>query len=260
MKYNKSPWGYFLLFILFSTTSYGQHPTGELVNKSIILRSDFPSKSVVVTNIADYGMGDFSPLLIAGSWTDKGKNLECRSLLEFNYTTLPEILINDPSLLHSAELILYPVNTSDPANDLKKRGKFIVKRVIEKWEDSLIVWDNQPLTDSSLQVTIDIKVKNKKNPVAIDVTKLVKDMLRLGNKGFMICPENSREPSIASAELFASPKNENEKLRPILVIDYKYLAGSSVTQPLNSGGGRAQQLRLQQNPPNRTQKSNQVNN
>ena len=259
MKYNKSPWGYCLLFILFSTKSYGQ-PTGELVNKSIILRSDFPPKSVLVTNITDYGMGDFSPLLIAGSWTDKGKNLECRSLLEFYYTTLPEILINDPTLLHSAELILYPVNTSDPANNLKKRGKFILKRVTEKWEDSLIVWDNQPLTDSSLQVTIDIKVKNKKNPVAIDVTKLVKDMLRLGNKGFMICPENSAELSIASAELFGSPKNENEKLRPILVIDYKYLAGSSVTQPPNNGGGRAQQLRLQQNPPNRTQKSNQVNN
>ena len=260
MKYNKSPWGYCLLFILFSTTSTAQYSIGEFVNKSITLRSDFPSKSVLVTNMADYGIGDLSPLLIAGSWLEKGRKLECRSLLEFNYTTLPEMLINDPSLLHSAELILYPVNTTDLANDLNKPGKFIVKRVIEKWEDSLIVWDNQPLADSSLQVSIDIKVKNKKNPVAIDVTKLVKDMLLFGNKGFMICPENSAQQSFAAGELFASPKNDNEKLRPILVINYQYLAGSSVTQTLKNGGGRAQQLRLQQKPPNQTQKSNQVNN
>ena len=64
----------------------------------------------------------------------------------------------------------------------------------------------------------------------------------------MICRENSPEPSIAFGELFASPKNENKNLRPILVINYREMATtSSLSQPITDAGGRAQQLKTQQN-------------
>jgi hypothetical protein len=226
MKYNKSLLGSCLLFILSSTTAIAQYYFGEFTNHSITLRSDLPSKSVLVSNIFHERIGDISPVIIAASWEDSGRQAECRSLLEFNYISLPKTLSDDPSLISSAELILYPVKENFQQTDIKKPGKFIVRRVLENWEDSATVWLNQPAADTSMQVVKTIKIKQKNNPVSVDVTKLLINMLRSGNKGFMICPE-SPQPSMVTGGLFASPKNEDEALRPLLVINFRQLVDPS---------------------------------
>jgi hypothetical protein len=228
MKQNKSLLVCCLLFILSSTAIKAQYYFGEYIDQSVILRSDFPSKSVLVSNLLADRVGDMSPVIGAANWTDSGRQLECRSMLKFNYIFLPGIIINDPSSITSAELILSPVNVTFSQDDADKPGRLIVRRVLEDWEDSATMWINQPLTDSLVQVKKLIKVKNKNNPVNVDVTKLVIDMLRYGNNGFMICPEIADQQSISAGQLFASPKNEDENLRPILVINYRRIADPSL--------------------------------
>jgi len=224
MKQNKSALLCCLLFVLSSTTTTAQYYFGEYINQSVILRSDFPSKSVLVSNLLANKVGDMSPVIGAAYWADSGRQLECRSLLEFNYIFLPKMIREDPSLITSAELILSPVNTLFTKNDLNKPVNFIVRRVLQNWEDSSTMWINQPLSDSTVQVNKMVKVKNKNYPVSVDVTKLVLDMLRYGNKGFMIFPEYSAQQPTASGQLFASPKNDDENLRPLLVINYRKMA------------------------------------
>ncbi|HEY6062541.1 MAG TPA: DNRLRE domain-containing protein [Chitinophagaceae bacterium] len=228
MKQNKSLLVCCLLLILSSTATRAQYYFGEYINQTVTLRSDLPSKSVLVSNLIADRAGDMSPVIGAANWADSGRQLECRSLLKFNYIFLPEVIINDPSSIISAELILCPVHVVFSPNDIGKPGRFLVRWVLENWEDSATMWINQPLSDSSVQVKKIIKVKNKNYPVSVDVTKLVINMLRYGNNGFMICPENPDQQSIASGQLFASPKYEDENLRPLLVINYRKMADPSL--------------------------------
>lgn len=223
MKHNKSLFVYCLLLILSSTATHSQNYFGQYINQTITLRSDYPSKSVLVSNLLADKFGDMSPFIITANWTDKGRQLECRSLLQFNYVLLPENILTNPSMIISAELVLYPLHVSLDEDDLNKPVKFTVRRVLEYWNDSATMWINQPVVDSSMVVTKLIKKKNKNNPVKVDVTELVSEMIQSGNNGFMICPQDVKDETIALGQLFASPKNEDEEIRPLLVIKYRQM-------------------------------------
>ena len=235
MKQNKSLFVCCLLLILSSTASiaqpYAQYPNSaqlspqpywDYYNQVIVLRSDQPSQSVLVSNILADKTGDMSPVIGAALWTYSGRQLECRSLLKFNYNMLPGFIIENPSLITSAQLILFPLKVSFAQDDMNKPSSFIVRRVKEKWEDSAATWINQPSADSSATVTKVIKVKEKNDPVSVDVTKLVKKMLLSSNNGFLISPESSFQEFMASGQLFASPKYDFEEFHPLLIINYEY--------------------------------------
>jgi len=246
MNCTKSLWSAGILLLAAVGSSRAQYNPGELINKSMTLRSD---KMVLVTNMAGDQAGNQSPVIIAASWTDSGRQLECRSLLSFDYSTLPEQLLHDPTMLHSAELILYPVSETLTKDDLNKKGMFVVRRLNENWVDSTTRWLNQPAVDSVLYVTKEIKLKHKNNPVRVDVTKLVMGMFQYGNNGFLIAPVHAPDPSLASGELFGSPKHDDATLRPLLVINYREWPGStSDIRARSDAGGRAQQLSLQPRP------------
>jgi hypothetical protein len=137
---------------------------------------------------------------------------------------LPQEIIDDPSLINSAELILCPLQISFTKNDEDKPSKIIIRRVMDKWVDSSTNWINQPSQDSTLKVSKLIKAKNKNYPVSIDVTKLVIKMLQKTNNGFLISMDNITDSSMASGQSFASPNFQFEELRPLLVIDYRGLS------------------------------------
>ncbi|MGH2552617.1 MAG: DNRLRE domain-containing protein [Chitinophagaceae bacterium] len=218
-----------LLLILFTTATRAQYYYGDYINQTVILRSDLPSKSVLVSNLLADRVGDMSPVIGAANWVDSGRQLECRSLIKFNYVFLPDIILEDPSLITTAELILTPVSSIFADDDRNKPGRILVRRIVDNWEDSSTMWINQPLADSIAQVRKTIKVKNKEKQISVDVTKLVKSMLRNGNNGFMICPEKEKDELMASGQLFISPKNEDEELRPLLVINYRRMFDHSIS-------------------------------
>jgi hypothetical protein len=224
MRPGKSIFVYGFLLFFTATGSRAQYYSAEYINRSLTLRSDFPAKSVLVSNLLSDRVGDMSPVIGAANWIDSGRQLECRSLLAFNYEFLPKLIINDPSLINSAELVLFPLQVFFSENDRDKPRRFLVRRVLENWEDSATMWQNQPPADSDRQVLKLVRKKNIDKPVSIDVTRLVRDMIRYGNHGFLICPESPQPETMAMGQLFASPKIREEDLRPLLVINYRQLA------------------------------------
>ena len=220
MKCTKLTLTYCLLLLFSSSATKAQSYAANYTSQSLVLRSDYPSKSVLLSNIVSDKAGDMSPIIGAASWPDSGRQLECRSLLQFNYVFLPKLVIDNPSMITYAELILYPMQVVFSKEDVNKPSKFIVRRVTTSWQDSTTMWMNQPATDSAKQVTKTIKLKQKNQPVSIDVTTMVIDMLLYDNNGFMITGGSSPDKSIALGQLFASPQNDDENLRPVLVIRY----------------------------------------
>ena len=207
-----------LLIFITSVQSFAQ-PLTAYSDMSVWLKADTTSKSVLVSNLFEDRAGDQSPIIGAAAWFDKGKQLQCRSLLAFDYGILPRLI--KPEQITSAQLILNPVQLENTEDDVEnQKSKFIIRRVLQPWEDSLTTWINQPLSNSGNEVTKMISPKKKDRTVKIDVTKMVKDMFLFGNNGFMICHQDSLEKTASFSQWFASAKNENQNIRPVLIINY----------------------------------------
>lgn len=188
---------------------------------SIILKADSNSRSVLLSNLLETQPGNQSPIIGTAAWTDLGRKLQCRSLLSFDYGVLPKVI--DAEKISKAELILVPLQINSTIDNSDKQfSKFMVQRVVEQWEDSLTTWSNQPLADIKGEVTKQINPKKKNKLVKIDVTDMVKNMFLLGNNGFLIRYEDSLSAAASFSHWFASAKNENEDLRPLLVITLEY--------------------------------------
>lgn len=209
-----------IILALFFTSAQGmaQTVTGYS-DMSVMFKADTTTKSVLVSNLFEDRAGDQSPIIGAAGWFDKGRQLQCRSLLAFDYGILPRLIKSDQ--ITSARLILNPVQLENTdANTQNKNSRIMVRRVLQPWEDSLTTWINQPLSNSGGEVKKEVPVKKKDRTVNIDVTKMVKDMFEFGNNGFLICNPDSLETNNSFSQWFASAKNENENIRPVLVINY----------------------------------------
>jgi hypothetical protein len=213
-----------LLSIFVAQTGISQ----QLNYKRLTLRSDFPSKTVLLSN-ANQELGVRSPFLVAAAIKENNTRYEYRSLLQFNYDYLPEAIKTDPHMISSAYLVLFPANADFLKNNYNEPARLLVKRITGEWTDSIIAWDNQPVTDSNQFATEKITIRKKDWQVKIDVTYLVKDMLLYGNKGFLICQSNPVVQDSLTGLSFASSLNDNKNLRPLLVITY---SDGSYSSPL----------------------------
>ena len=211
-------------------------PAQYYSNFDIILKADSNSRSVLLTSLLEKEPGNQSPIIGTAAWTDLGRQLQCRSLLSFDYGQLPKVILAEQII--KAQLILVPLQVKNAIENTDKQfSKFIVQRVLEQWEDSLATWSNQPLADIKGEVTKQINPKKKDKLVKIDVTDMVKKMFLQGNNGFMIKYEDSQAAAASFSHWFASAKNENEDLRPLLIITLgnqllPYTSAKETIQPI----------------------------
>ncbi|MEO6611407.1 MAG: DNRLRE domain-containing protein [Chitinophagaceae bacterium] len=216
-NFTTSP-GAIIFFLSFHLTVSAQSYT-SYTGMSTVLKADTNTHSALVSNLFEDRAGDQSPVLGTAGWSDKGKHFQCRSLLIFNYGALPAII--KPEHIISADLILNPVQLDGSVMNEEKNSTFIVRRILQPWEDSLTSWANQPLANYGDEVVKIIKPNKKDRTVKIDVTRLVKDMFRFGNNGFLICNGDSLEKTGTFSQWFASARNEDYNIRPSLVIYYE---------------------------------------
>jgi hypothetical protein len=196
----------------------------------IILETDSSTKSVLVSTIQEDKAGDMSPVIGAANWTDKGKELRCRSLLEFDFTLLPVEIQNNPSLILQADLVLYPLSTEFAVNDQAKKSIVMIRQVLDQWEDSSTRWNHQPLTNPDNQHSLKIEANNRNSPARIDVTDMVlSNIVKEKNNGFIILYDEKPKKTVAAGQLFASPKHEDPALRPQLVLYVGYQNGMEFT-------------------------------
>ena len=92
MKQIKSLFAFSLLYILSYTTITAQSfsSSSSYLNQSVLLKSGYTTKSVLVSNLLADRVGDMSPVIGTAAWSDSGRQLQCRSLLEFDYLSLPD--------------------------------------------------------------------------------------------------------------------------------------------------------------------------
>ncbi len=210
-----------LSLVLFIQSAVTAQSYSSYSDYSIILKADSNSRSVLLTNLLETKAGNQSPIIGTAAWTDLGRQLQCRSLLSFDYGVLPKVI--GVEKISKAELILVPLQINSTIDNSDKQfSKFIVQRVAEQWDDSLATWSNQPLAENMGEVTKQLNPKKKNKLVRIDVTDMVKKMFLLGNNGFLIRYEDSLSTAATFSHWFASAKNENEDLRPLLVITMEY--------------------------------------
>lgn len=223
-------------FAIFITTSLSSQSYSGYADYSVVLKADSNSRSVLLSNLLEKQPGNQSPIIGTAAWPDLGRQLQCRSLLSFDYGILPKVITVDQ--IEKAQLILVPlqINSTIDNSDIQY-SKFIVQRVIEPWEDTLATWSNQPNADQKNEVIKQINPKKKNKLLKIDVTDMVKNMFVSGNNGFLIKYEDSLATTASFSHWFASAKNENEDLRPLLVITLSnhlqtYISSKEIMQPL----------------------------
>jgi len=262
MKYKSCAATCFFLLSVLSTVGQVNNTTSSNapVTKGIlqiVLESDSSTKSVLVSTIQEDKAGDMSPVIGAANWTDKGKELKCRSLLEFDFNLLPVEIRANPALILLAELVLYPLATEFAVDDQSKKSVFTIRQVSEPWDDSTTRWTNQPMANPQNQLEVKIDSKNKNSPVRIDITNMVLgNILKEKNNGFMILYDEKPHKTVAAGQLFASPKNENPAIRPQLVIyvtyqsDMELAKKNSSLAPIKPVDNLLNELYLKRNNPN----------
>jgi hypothetical protein len=205
-----------LFSILFANAGLAQVTAG---NKRLTLRSDFPAKTVMVSS-SNQQVGEKSPFLVAATVKENDNQKEFRSLLQFNYDSLPPAILRDPTSITSAQLVLYPINADFLQNNYEEPGKLVVQRIVENWYDSSTAWNNQPMVDSLQVAKQKVRIKRKTPEISINVTLLVMDMILHGNKGFMIRQNNEIVANTLTGLSFASSLNDDKLIRPLLIITY----------------------------------------
>ncbi len=156
----------------------------------------------------------------AMAWSFSGNFGEKRSLIEFDLKKIPE-----NARIISAYLSLYANKESGDAN--KKGHTFLyansneclLQRITEPWDENQVTWNTQPQVTRKNEVLIhksDYPYRNYEN---IDVTRLVRDILKNPEKnyGFMI---SVKDVASYKCMLFASSDHPNSGLHPKLVINY----------------------------------------
>ena len=169
----------------------------------------------IVSRVPD-GNNDGYPDFIALAWTFNGNLVVSRSLMKFDFSSIPEDAIID-----SVKLSLYSYSSIGNYTHSTLGGSNLsyLKRITSEWDYIVVTWNNQPTTTNENQVVLAQSQYEIQNYLDIDVTELCVGMINNSatNFGFMIQLEVEE---YYRRLIFASGANENESIRPRLEVYY----------------------------------------
>lgn len=151
--------------------------------KKIVLTS-YNSTITDVTVTSSYPDANWygEPHIWAYAWTQGGIETIIRPLLHFDLSSVPA-----GATVEEALLILHYDPTTTPSGWTHSGNTdFYIRRITEPWDESTVVWNNQPATTAKNEILVPSFGYDRQNYV-VNVTELVKDMLSAGanNYGFM---------------------------------------------------------------------------
>ena len=153
----------------------------------------------------------------ASAWTNNSNDSNIRGLIYFDLS-----VISPTATITSAKLSFYAYNS--PANGAHSKisgsNASVLRKVTSAWDESTVTWDTQPSTSELNQVTLVESTSETEDYIDIDVTLLVKDMVKTpaGNFGLML---KLQTESSYRQLIFASSDNTDASKRPKLVVNYK---------------------------------------
>jgi len=152
------------------------------------------------------------------TWTNGGSVGIERSLIEFDFSSIPE-----GAYLISSELSLY-YNPTDEWQSFDYHtgdNAAYIQRILEPWDQYSVTWNNKPELSTENQVWLAPSTSPNLDYLNIDVAEMVRDMLvsPSGNNGFSIRMEDEQNPY--RSLLFASSNHPNSTLRPELKVCWR---------------------------------------
>ncbi len=165
--------------------------------------------------VPDGNYGTFSEF-DAMAWTNGGTPVIVRSIMKFDYSSIPI-----DAMIDSVKLSLYSFQspTNGSHSTLSGSNLCVLQKVISNWNEDLVTWNNQPLTTTENQIVLFQSEAVIQHYLDLNVTTLLKGMIenRDTNYGFMIKLDTEEH---YRSMVFASSDNEDSSLHPRLVIYY----------------------------------------
>ena len=170
-------------------------------------------KDAIIESITPDQNSGISVHFTVFSWTNGGSFNTARALIEFDLSAIPV-----QTKIKSAKLSLYWVSYQNLTEQTGENA-FSIYKITQAWNESLVTWNNQPLTSNSNAVRVQKSISINQSYTEIDVTALVQDMIDRPNEnhGFMLKLDEEfpyKLVILASSDYSVSSK------RPKLVIEY----------------------------------------
>jgi type IX secretion system substrate protein len=184
------------------------------------------------------------PDFLANAWTNGGNPLTERSLMQFDFSSIP---MN--ATIISAQLSLYGHNSIDNTQNsspLSGSNASLLQRVTAAWSPNTVTWNNQPATTTTNQVPLAESISSTENYLNIDIKNMVVDMINNGNYGFMFRLDTE---SYYRCLLFATMANSDTATFPTLVINYS-VGNTTCTTIYPSQEGMVDSANASNNYPN----------
>ncbi len=112
---------------------------------------------------------------VALAWTNSGTTVICRSIVEFDLSSIPP-----NAIINSATLYLYhnpsSANTSAQHQSLTGSNASVIQRIITAWDEMTVNFNNQPSTTTQNEVLIP-QTTSATQDFIIDVSAMVQDMV-----------------------------------------------------------------------------------
>jgi hypothetical protein len=149
-------------------------------------------------------------------WTSNGSEVESRSYLKFDFSSIPtnRVIVN-------ARLNLYAVPNPLNGNGMHAHSgndnAVLIQRITTPWDMGTLSWTSKPTTTTSNQVELPATTDPYKNYENLNVTAIIRDMYQQGNNGMVLRLKNS---SLYNIQNFASSKHTNHNLHPKLIVEY----------------------------------------
>lgn len=165
----------------------------------------------VRVNQTSYGTAN-SVLFMCGEWTYYGVVAKDRSIIEFNFSSLPENI-----KLIKASLSLYA--HEEGHSQLSGNNKSMLYRITERWLEDEVTWQDQPQYTTENAVFLPASEYSSQDYLDIDITPLFQDMLDNPDEshGFFL---KMIEEEYYRALRFASSDHPNPDKWPELTVVY----------------------------------------
>ena len=202
-----------ILFSSCAKESKSDKYADSLKIAKIVQPDGLTGKDVIIESIApERNFGNFSYLTVF-SWTNEGSFNTARTLIEFNLSDIPPL-----TKIHKATISLYWTsfeNLSGHTGD----NAFSICRIVEKWGENIVNWNNQPLTSTLHTVSVPKSKTTNQSFLDIEVTDLVQDIVNYpsNSHGFMLKLD---EESPYRLVILASSNCPEKNKRPKLVVFY----------------------------------------
>lgn len=177
--------------------------------------------------------------LIASVWTYWGEFGMGRSLFGFDFTDF-----RDNAVIIDARLNLYHDSVSGHMGHSTIGGdnSGMIFRITEPWIEDSVTWANQPSTTNTNAIIIPAPDSSNANFANIDITPIIKDMIRHpeSSDGFMI--KLASEESLYRSLVFASSDHADQSIHPSIEITYVTdppMDSITLIQPNNETGNDA---------------------